>query len=87
MNKGELIAAIAAKAEISKAAAAKGLDAAIDAIAEALKKGEAVQLVGFATLKVAEKAARQGINPATKQAITIPAKKVVKFKAGAKLAF
>ncbi|MBQ7647612.1 MAG: HU family DNA-binding protein [Paludibacteraceae bacterium] len=87
MNKGELVAAIAAKAEISKAAAAKGLDAAIDAIAEALKKGEAVQLVGFATLKVAEKAARQGINPATKQAITIPAKKVVKFKAGAKLAF
>ena len=87
MNKGELFAAIAAKAEISKAAAAKGLDAAIDAIAEALKKGEAVQLVGFATLKVAEKAARQGINPATKQAITIPAKKVVKFKAGAKLAF
>ena len=87
MNKGELVAAIAAKAEISKAAAAKGLDAAIDAIAEALKKGEAVQLVGLATLKVAEKAARQGINPATKQAITIPAKKVVKFKAGAKLAF
>lgn len=87
MNKGELVAAIAAKAEISKAAAAKGLDAAIDAIAEALKKGEAVQLVGFATLKVAEKAARQGINPATKQAITIPAKKVVKFKASAKLAF
>ena len=87
MNKGELVAAIAAKAEISKAAAAKGLDAAIDAIAEALKKGEAVQLVGFATLKVAEKAARQGINPATKQAITIPAKKVVKFKADAKLAF
>lgn len=87
MNKSELVAAIAAKAEISKAAAAKGLDAAIDAIAEALKKGEAVQLVGFATLKVAEKAARQGINPATKQAITIPAKKVVKFKAGAKLAF
>lgn len=87
MNKGELVAAIAAKAEISKAAAAKGLDAAIDAIAEALKKGEAVQLVGFATLKVAEKAARQGINPATKQAITIPAKKVVKFKAGKELAF
>ena len=87
MNKGELVAAIAAKAEISKAAAAKGLDAAIDAIAEALKKGEAVQLIGFATLKVAEKAARKGINPATKQVINIPAKKAVKFKAGAKLAF
>ena len=52
MNKGELVAAIAAKAEISKAAAAKGLDAALDAIAEALQKGEAVQLIGFATLKV-----------------------------------
>lgn len=87
MNKGELVAAIAAKAGISKAAAAKGLDAALDAIAEALKKGEAVQLIGFATLKVAEKAARKGINPATKQVINIPAKKAVKFKAGAKLAF
>ena len=85
MNKGELVAAIAAKAEVSKAA--KGLDAALDAIAEALQKGEAVQLIGFATLKVAEKAARKGINPATKQVIDIPAKKAVKFKAGAKLAF
>ncbi len=87
MNKGELIAAIAAKAEISKAAAAKAVDAAMDAVVEALKKGEAVQLVGFATLKVAEKAARKGINPATKQVINIPAKKAVKFKAGARLAF
>lgn len=87
MNKGELVAAVAAKAEISKAAAAKAIDAALDAVAEALKKGEAVQLVGFATLKVVEKAARKGINPATKQVIDIPAKKAVKFKAGAKLAF
>ena len=85
MNKGELVAALAAKAEISKAAAAKGLDAALEVIAEALKKGEAVQLVGFATLKVIEKPARKGINPATKQVIDIPAKKAVKFKAGAKL--
>ena len=87
MNKGELVAAVAAKAEISKVSAAKAIDAAMDAVAEALKKGEAVQLVGFATLKVAEKAARKGINPATKQVIDIPAKKAVKFKAGAKLAF
>ena len=87
MNKGELVAAIAAKAEISKAAAAKAIDAALDAVAEALKKGEAVQLVGFGTWKVAEKAARKGINPATKQIIDIAAKKAVKFKAGAKLAF
>ena len=86
MNKGELVAAIAAKAEISKAAAAKALDAALDAVAEALQKGEAVQLVGFATLKVAEKAARKGINPATKQAINIPSRKVVKIKPGAKFA-
>lgn len=87
MNKGELIAAAAAKAEISKAAAAKAIDAAIDAAIEALKKGEAVQVIGFGTLKVAQKAARKGINPATKQIINIPAKKAVKFKAGAKLAF
>ena len=85
MNKGELVAAIAAKAEISKAAAAKGVDAALEVIAEALKKGEAVQLIGFATLKVVEKPAHKGINPATKQVIDIPAKKAVKFKAGAKL--
>lgn len=87
MNKGELIAAIAAKAEISKVAAAKALEAALDATVEALKKGEAVQVIGFGTLKVAEKAAHKGINPATKQIIDIPAKKSVKFKAGAKLAF
>ena len=86
MNKGELIAAIAAKAEISKAVAAKALDAAMDAVAEALKKGEDVQLVGFAGLKVVEKPAHKGINPATKAIIDIPAKKAVKFKAGAKLA-
>ena len=85
MNKGELVAALAAKAEISKAAAAKGVDAALEVIAEALKKGEAVQLIGFATLKVVEKPAHKGINPATKQVIDIPAKKAVKFKAGAKL--
>ena len=81
MNKGELIAAIAAKAEISKVAAAKALEAALDATVEALKKGEAVQVIGFGTLKVAEKAARKGINPATKETITIPAHEKVTFKA------
>lgn len=86
MNKGELVAAVAAKAEISKAAAAKALDAAMDVIAEALKKGDDVQVIGFGGLKVVEKAAHKGINPATKAVIDIPAKKVVKFKAGAKLA-
>lgn len=86
MNKGELVAAVAAKAEISKAAAAKAVDAALDAVAEALKKGEDVQVLGFATLKVVERPAHKGLNPLTKQIIDIPAKKAVKFKAGAKLA-
>ena len=86
MNKAELIAAVAAKAEVSKAEAQKILDAAMDVTAETLKNGESVQLIGFATLSVVEKAARKGINPATKQVIEIPAKKAVKFKAGAKLA-
>ncbi len=86
MNKAELVAAVAAKAEVSKAEAQKVLDAVLDVTADALKKGESVQLVGYATLSVVEKAARKGINPATKQVIEIPAKKAVKFKAGAKLA-
>ena len=86
MKKAELIAAVAAKAEVSKAEAQKILDAAMDVTAETLKNGESVQLIGFATLSVVEKAARKGINPATKQVIEIPAKKAVKFKAGAKLA-
>lgn len=86
MNKAELVAAVAAKAEVSKAEAAKVIDAALEAAVEALKNGESVQLVGYATLSVAQKAERKGINPATKEAIVIPAKKVVKFKAGAKLA-
>ena len=87
MNKAELVAAVAAKAGLSKAAAAKAVDAAVEAAAEALKKGENVQLIGFGTLAVVKKAARKGINPATKAVIDIPAKKAVKFKAGAKLAF
>lgn len=86
MNKAELVAAVAAKAEVSKAEAQKVLDAVLDVTADALKNGESVQLVGYATLSVVEKAARKGINPATKQVIDIPAKKAVKFKAGAKLA-
>lgn len=86
MNKAELVATVAAKAEVSKAEAQKVLDAVLDVTVDALKKGESVQLVGYATLSVVEKAARKGINPATKQVIDIPAKKAVKFKAGAKLA-
>ena len=86
MNKAELVAAVAAKAAVSKVEAAKVIDAAVEAAAEALKKGENVQLIGFGTLAVVKKAARKGINPATKAVINIPAKNVVKFRAGAKLA-
>ncbi|MGM9837226.1 MAG: HU family DNA-binding protein [Paludibacteraceae bacterium] len=87
MNKAELVAAVAAKAEVSKAEAQKVLDAAMEATVEALKSGDNVQIIGFATLSVAERAARKGFDPTHHVAIDIPAKKVVKFKAGAKLAF
>ena len=87
MNKAELVAAVAAKAGMSKAAAAKAIDAAVEAAAEALKKGENVQLIGFGSLVVVNRPSRKGINPATKQIITIPAKKAIKFRPGAKLLF
>ena len=86
MNKSELIKAVAAKAELPQAEVAKVLDAALEAAVEAVKKGESVHLIGYATISVAQKAARKGINPATKQEITIPARKVVKIKPGAKFA-
>ena len=86
MNKTELIDSIAASAGISKADAKKALDATTEAIKNALVAGDKVQLVGFGTFAVTERPARQGINPKTKQAITIEAKKVAKFKAGAELA-
>ena len=84
MNKADLVAAIAA-AGLKKADAQKALDATMSAIVEALKKGEKVQLIGFGTFSVAEKGARTGINPRTKERIEIPARKAVKFKAGAEL--
>lgn len=86
MNKTDLVAKIAEGAGLSKVDAKKALEATLDAITAAVKAGDKVALVGFGTFDVSERAARQGINPATKQAITIPAKKVVKFKAGADLA-
>ena len=86
MNKAELISAIAEKAGLSKADSKKALDGFIESVSEALKAGDKVSLIGFGSFGVSEKAARQGINPATKQQITIAAKKVVKFKAGAELA-
>ena len=84
MNKADLVAAIAATG-LKKADAQKALEATIDAIAGALKQGEKVQLIGFGTFSVVEKAAHKGINPATKAVITIPAKKAAKFKAAANL--
>ena len=86
MNKAELIEAIAANADLTKADAKKALDAFIGATAGALNKGERVALVGFGSFSVAHRAARKGRNPKTKQEINIAAKKVVKFKAGSELA-
>ena len=82
MNKTELIAAIAERTELSKKDAEKALKAFVDVVAEELKKGEKIQLVGFGTFEVSERAARVGRNPQTKQEITIPASKAPKFKAG-----
>ena len=86
MNKTELTAKIAEGAGLSKVDAKKALEAALEAITAAVKAGEKVAMVGFGTFSVAERPARKGINPLTKKAINIPAKKVVKFKAGADLA-
>ena len=86
MNKAELINAIAEEAGLSKADAKKALDATIKAVSDALIAGDKVSLVGFGTFSVSERTAHQGINPKTKEAITIDAKKVAKFKAGAELA-
>ncbi len=86
MNKTQLVAAIAAEAGLTKVQAQKALEATVNAVAGALKNGENVQLVGFGTFSVVEKAARQGVNPKDGSKIQIPAKKVAKFKAGAGLA-
>ncbi len=86
MNKSELVKAISAGAELTQAEAKKALDATLNAIADALKAGDKVALLGFGNFAVTERPARTGINPATKQKIEIPAKKVIKFKAGAELA-
>lgn len=85
MNKSELISAMAAEAGLSKADSKKALDAFIASVTKALKNGDKVALVGFGTFSISERAARTGINPATKAQIKIPAKKVAKFKAGSEL--
>ena len=82
MNKTELVAAMAEKAQLSKKDAEAALKAFTDVVAEELKKGEKIQLVGFGTFEVSERAARTGRNPQTGEDMTIPASKAPKFKAG-----
>ena len=82
MNKTEIVAAISERAEISKKDAEKALKAFTDVVAEELKKGEKVQLVGFGTFEVSERSARQGRNPQTGETIEIAASRTPKFKAG-----
>ncbi len=82
MNKTELIAAVAEKAAISKKDADKAVAAFIEAVTDSLAKGDKVQLVGFGTFEVRERAERTGRNPKTKETITIAASKTPAFKAG-----
>lgn len=82
MNKSEMIDAIAEGADISKAAAGRALDAVIDAVTNTLKKGESVNLIGFGTFEVRDRAARTGRNPQTGATIQIAAAKSPAFKAG-----
>ena len=82
MNKTELISAMSENANMTKVDTEKALKAFIDTVTEELKNGGKVQLVGFGTFEVTERAERQGRNPKTGEAITIPASKSPKFKAG-----
>lgn len=85
MNKTDLINAIAESAGLNKVEAKKALDTCLDSISEALKKGDKVALIGFGTFSISERPSRTGINPRTKEQITIEAKKIIKFKAGSEL--
>ena len=82
MNRVELVAAIAEQTELSKKDAEKALKAFTDVVTEELKKGGKIQLVGFGTFEVSERAAREGRNPQTGKTMTIAASKAPKFKAG-----
>ena len=82
MNKTDLIESIATSAEISKAAAARALDATVESIKSALKAGDSVSLIGFGTFAVGERAARTGRNPRTGKSLNIKAAKVPKFRPG-----
>lgn len=85
MNKTDLVNEIAAKASLNKVDAKKALEATLESISQALANDDKVQLIGFGTFAVQEKPERTGINPATKEKITIAARKVVKFKPAADL--
>jgi DNA-binding protein HU-beta len=85
MNKAQLIDAIAGEAGITKADAKKALDAFVKTTSDALKEGDRVALIGFGSFAISDRPARQGRNPQTGATINIPAKKVVKFKAGSEL--
>ena len=82
MTKTDLVNVVASKVKISKSAALEVMDAFTDAIASALKKSDKVTLVGFGTFDVAKRAAREGVNPQTRQKIKIKASKAPRFKAG-----
>ncbi|MDA3891470.1 MAG: HU family DNA-binding protein [Salinivirgaceae bacterium] len=82
MNKQELVSAIASNSGLSKADSEKALNATTEAIKSALVKGESIQLIGFGTFSISERAARKGRNPQTGKEIQIAAKKVAKFKPG-----
>jgi len=82
MNRAELIAAMAKKADLTQKDAEKALKAFTEVVADELKKGDKIQLVGFGTFEVAERAAREGRNPQTGETMTIAACKAPKFKAG-----
>lgn len=85
MNKTEFINAVAEKSGLSKVDAKKAVEAFVETVSSELKEDGKVALLGFGSFSVAEKAARKGVNPKTKQPIEIPARKSVKFKAGAEL--
>lgn len=82
MNKTELVSAIAEKSGLSKKDSEKALSAMLDSVVEALKGGDKVQLIGFGSFEVKERAARSGRNPRTNETIEIPASKLPQFKAG-----
>ncbi len=85
MKKSELVAAIAEKTELTKKDAEKALKAFTDVVADELKKGGKIQLVGFGTFEVAERKERECLNPRTKEKVKVPATKAPKFKAGSAL--